>query len=304
MIVLSENFRALFYAPFYAAQATGAFAEAGVEVTLKPSPDPVATARALRAGEVDVMWGGPLRVMIVHDSEPGADLVCFADVVARDPFFVVGARPRPDFRLADLADVRFASVSEVPTPWICLADDLRRAGVDIDSLDRVCGPTMAENAAALGTGRLDAAQLFQPYAEELIASGAGHVWYAAASRGLTAYTTLVTRRDTLARRADELLRMTRGMHRTLRWFAATPAREIARTLKSYFPGVDETIFANAIERYRGLGLWGPDPVIRREGYDRLHAAMRAAGALKRDIPYEACIDTSLAQRAIAPSTTA
>jgi len=304
LIVLSENFRALFYAPFYAAQATGAFAEAGVEVTLRPSPDPVAAARALRAGEVDVMWGGPLRVMIVHDSEPGADLVCFADVVARDPFFVVGARPRPDFRLADLADVRFASVSEVPTPWICLADDLRRAGIDLDRLDRVSGPTMAENAAALGAGRLDAVQLFQPHAEELIASGAGHVWYAAASRGLTAYTTLVTRRDTLARRADELLGMTRGMHRTSRWFAATSAREIARTLKSYFPGVDETIFANAIERYRGLGLWGPDPVIRREGYDRLHAAMRAAGALKRDIPYEACVDTSLAQRAIAASITA
>ena len=54
---------------------------------------------------------------------------------------------------------------------------------------------MAENAAALRAGKLDAVQLFQPYAEELIASGAGHVWYAAALRGLTAYTTLVTRRD-------------------------------------------------------------------------------------------------------------
>ena len=107
-IVLSENFRALFYAPFYAAHATGAFRDAGVEVTLRPSPDPTAAARALRAGEVDVMWGGPLRVMIVHDSEPDADLVCFADVVARDPFFVIGARPRPDFRLADLAKVKFA----------------------------------------------------------------------------------------------------------------------------------------------------------------------------------------------------
>ena len=56
---------------------------------------------------------------------------------------------------------------------------------------------MAENAAALRAGKLDAVQLFQPHAEELIASGAGHVWYAAASRGLTAYTTLVTRRATL-----------------------------------------------------------------------------------------------------------
>jgi len=298
-IVLSENFRALFYAPFYAAYATGAFRDAGVEVTLRPSPDPAAAARALRAGEVDVMWGGPLRVMIVHDSEPAADLVCFADVVARDPFFVIGAAPRPDFRLADLATVKFATVSEVPTPWICLADDLRRAGVDIGRLDRVSGPTMAENAAALRAGKLDAVQLFQPYAEELIASGAGHVWYAAASRGLTAYTTLVTRRATLTGRADELTKMARGLHRTLRWFADAPATEVARTLQSYFPDVSQPIFAAAVERYRKLGLWGPDPVIRREGYDRLHAAMRAFGTLKRDIPYETCVDTSLAKRAMA-----
>ena len=297
MIILSENFRALFYAPFYAAHATGAFRDAGVEVTLRPSSDPASAARALRAGEVDVMWGGPLRVMIVHDNEPGADLVCFADVVARDPFFVIGARPRPDFTLPDLAKVKFATVSEVPTPWICLADDLRRSGVDLDRLDCVSGPTMAENAAAIQAGTLEAAQLFQPYAEELVASGAGHIWYAAATRGLTAYTTLVTRRATLARRADDLLAMTKGLHRTLGWFAAAPGIEIARTLKSYFPDVRESIFAAAIERYRKLGLWGPDPVIRREGFDRLHAAMRAFGTLKRDIPYELCVDTSLAERA-------
>ncbi len=297
MITLSENFRALFYAPFYAAHATGAFRDAGVEVSLRPSPDPASAARALRSGEVDVMWGGPLRVMIVHDSEPDADLVCFADVVARDPFFIIGAKPRPDFRLADLAKVRFATVSEVPTPWICLADDLRRAGLDLDHLDRLSGPSMAENADAVRAGTLEAAQLFQPYAEELLASGAGHLWYAAATRGLTAYTTLVTRRATLARRADDLLKMTRGLHRTLGWFAGTPAVEIAGMLKSYFPDVSGPIFAAAIERYRKLGLWGPDPVIRREGYDRLHAAMRAAGVLKRDIPYELCVDTSLAERA-------
>jgi NitT/TauT family transport system substrate-binding protein len=298
-IVLSENFRALFYAPFYAAEATGAFADAGVEVTLRASPDPPAAARALRTGEADVMWGGPLRVMIVHDSEPAADLVCFADVVARDPFFVIGNQPRPDFRLADLARVKFASVSEVPTPWICLADDLRRAGIDLARLDRLSGPTMAENAAALRAGRLDAVQLFQPHAEELLATGTGHVWYAAATRGLTAYTTLVTRRATLERRADELLKMTRAMHGTLRWFATTPAAEIARLLGRYFADVEQAIFAAAIERYRALGLWGPDPLIRREGYDRLHAAMRAFGTLKRDIPYESCVDTSLAERAIA-----
>ena len=108
-ILLSENFRALFYAPFYAAYVTGAFKEAGVEVVLKPSPSPPAAAKALRAGEVDVMWGGPLRVMMVHDQEPGADLVCFCDVVARDPFFILGATPRPQFKLTDLARLKLAT---------------------------------------------------------------------------------------------------------------------------------------------------------------------------------------------------
>ncbi len=298
-IVLSENFRALFYAPFYAAQATGAFAAAGVEVVLKPSASPPAAAQALRAGEVDVMWGGPLRVMMVHDKEPGADLVCFCDVVARDPFFIIGARARPDFKFTDLVGLRFASVSEVPTPWICLQDDIRRAGTDPGRLNRITDKTMAENEAALRSGTLDAIQVFQPYAERLIASGAGHVWNAAATRGLTAYTTLVTRRSVLAGRADELLKMIRAIHRTLGWFATTPASEIARALREFFPDVSPELFAAAIDRYRKLGLWGADPVIRREGYDRLHAAMRSGGALSRDIAFEACIDTKLAQQAVA-----
>jgi NitT/TauT family transport system substrate-binding protein len=298
-ILLSENFRAFFYAPFYAACATRAFEDAGVEVVLKPSPSPEAAVKALRAGEVDVMWGGPLRVMIVHDREPDADLVCFCDVVARDPFFIVGARPRPGFGFADLAPLKLATVSEVPTPWICLADDIRRAGVDPDRLDRIADRTMAENEAALRAGTVDAIQVFQPHVERLVASGVGHVWNAAATRGLTAYTTLVTCRATLSKRADDLLAMTRGMHRTQQWFARAPATEIAGLLKGFFPDVEPAIFAAAVERYRALGLWSLDPIVRREGYDRLHAAMHAFGTLGRDIAFEACVDTKLAERAMA-----
>ena len=298
MIRLSENFRALFYAPFYAAQATGAFDEAGVEVELVNSPSPRMTAKALRAGEIDVMWGGPLRVMMTRDLEPNVDLVCFCDVVSRDPFFIIGREPNPGFRFSDLKHLRLATVSEVPTPWICLADDIRRAGVDPDSLARIPDRTMDENEAALRAGSVGAIHVFQPHAERLLASGAGHLWYAAATRGLTAYTTLVTRRSVLERREDDLLRMTRAVHRTLGWFSAAPAAEIASKLAGYFPDVPGAIFAGAVERYRNLALWGSDPVIKREGYDRLHAAMRASGALSKDIAFDDCVDTVLARRAL------
>ena len=276
-----------------------AYQAEGVDVELVSSPDPTRTAAALRSGEVDVMWGGPLRAILTHAQDANADSVCFCDVIARDPFFIIGREPRPDFRLAELAHVRFASVAEVPTPWLCLQDDLRRAGVDPATLNRVSGPSMADNAAALRTGSLEAVQLFQPYAEELIASGAGHIWYAAADRGLTAYTTLVTRRPLLQSRRDELLRMTRAITRTLRWIAATPGADIAEALAGYFPSVSPAIFAAAIDRYRGAQLFAADPVVRREGFDRLQEAMRSGGALDHAIPFEVCVDNSLAEEALA-----
>jgi NitT/TauT family transport system substrate-binding protein len=299
MITLSENFRALFYTPFYAAHATGAYAAENVDVQLRPSADPARTAADLRAGRVDVMWGGPLRVLLTHAADPASDVICFCDVVARDPFFVIGREPRPDFRPRDLVGQRFASVAEVPTPWLCLQDDIARDGIDPLSLNRTSGPTMEENAASLRAGRLDAVQLFQPYAEELIQSGAGHVWYAAANRGLTAYTTLVTRRSVIASKRDELAAMVRAMYRTLRWISATPGAEIAHTLASFFPDVPAPIYAGAIDRYRALGLYGTDPITQPEGIARLQAAMRSGGALDRDIAFDDVVDNSLAKAAVA-----
>jgi NitT/TauT family transport system substrate-binding protein len=299
MITLSESFRALFYAPFYAAHAIGAYAKEGVEVAFRPSSDPDRAAASLRSGEVEVMWGGPLRVLMTHDANPSSDVVCFCDVVARDPFFVIGRDPRPSFRPSDLARVRLGTVSEVPTPWLCLQDDIRRDGADPSAVPRVTDQTMAANAAALRAGALDAVQLFQPYAEDLLASGAGHLWYAAATRGLTAYTTLVTRRSVLDRKRDELLAMVRAMYRTLGWIRTAPGSEIPKVLAAYFPDVPPAICLSAIERYRGLGLYATDPITRPEGFDRLAAAMRSGGALRRDIPLEECVDNSLAEQVVA-----
>ena len=86
-----------------------------------------------------MIWMGPIRVMKHHDENPNSPLVEFAEVVCRDPFSLVGARPNPDFRLAELAGLRFASTSEVPTPWLCLEQDLRDAGIDPGRLDRIIG---------------------------------------------------------------------------------------------------------------------------------------------------------------------
>ncbi|SEP18221.1 NitT/TauT family transport system substrate-binding protein [Rhodospirillales bacterium URHD0017] len=84
-IIRQEALRGLFYAPFYVALARDAFAGEGVEIRFTSSPHPNETALRVMDGTVDVSRGGPMRVMETYHKLPGCDLVCFGEVVTRDP---------------------------------------------------------------------------------------------------------------------------------------------------------------------------------------------------------------------------
>lgn len=297
-ITLQESLRAVFYAPFYAALARGAYAAEGVEVRFVSSPSPGQAAHGLFDGSVDVCWGGPMRVMETYQQRPGCDLVCFAEVVTRDPFLLVGREPHPGFRLGDLLTAQLGTVSKVPTPWMCLQEDLRRAGIAPVRVRRVTDRSMAENCAALRRGELDAVQVFEPFASELLADGIGHLWYAAAARGPTSYTTFYARRGVLAERRAELTGMVRAILRTQVWLADAGAAEIAETIAHWFPTVAPPILEASCARYQALRIWGRDPCLPRAGYERLRAGLVSGGLLTTGTPFETAVDNSLAETAI------
>ena len=298
-IRLQESLRGLFYAPFYAALVRDAYSAENVDIQFVSSPRPGDAAIAVMTGDVDVCWGGPMRVMQTYHNDPACDLVSFAEVVGRDPFLLVGRTPRPDFTIADLAGVKLGSVSEVPTPWMCLQEDVRRAGLDPASLRRVADQTMGQNVEALLSGALDVVQLFEPFVSDLVESGRGHVWYAAANRGLATYTTFYARRGLLTARRDELRRMVRAIARTLDWVAGASGAEIAGTVAGYFSDVPRPVLDAACARYKALGIWNRSPVMQREGYDRLRASLVSGGFVNPGAPFEVAVDNSLAAEVVA-----
>jgi len=294
-ITLQESLRGLFYAPFYAALARDAYATEGVTVQFVSAPRPGDAATNILGGSADVCWGGPMRVAQTYQQVAGCDLVSFAEVVTRDPFVLVGREPCPNFTIADLVGKRLASVSEVPTPWLCLQEAVRRAGIDPNGLNRHATGTMAENAAALARGELDVIQVFEPFVSSLVASGTGHVWYAAASRGPTSYTTFYTRRGTLTERREELHAMVRGIARTQRWVASVTGAELAETVARYFPDTPLPLLTASCDRYKALGIWSVTPVMPRVGYDRLLAGLVSGGFVHPGVPFEVAVDNSIAQ---------
>ena len=297
-LTLFEPFRAVFYTPFYAAHALGAYEVENVDVNTVTSGAEV-TVSGLIAGDTDVTWGGPMRIQYTYDQQPNCAVVSFCKVVTRDPFFLVGRTPNPNFEMKDLLNIQLATVSEVNTPWLCLQEDLRRNGLNPDLVTRVEGNTMAENDAALRAGEVDVIQVFQPFPEQLLADGFGHIWYAAATRGPTSYTTLSTLRPTLERQRDKMLRMTRAIYRTQKWLHQTDVANIANAIREFFPDMPQEMLSACITRYQSLGLWGKNPILPRSGFDRLQASGHSGGLFSTGAAYETCVDNSLAKEVIA-----
>src|SRR5215470_15392789 len=176
-IRLTESFRALFYAPYYAVKALGFYEREDVDVELLTAAAPGGAVSGLINGAVDIALGGPMRAMKAHDNDPNSPLVCFCEVVARDPFYLVGRPQRSKFQLSDLPSLRFAAVSEVPTPWMCLQHDLRLHGIDPARVVRAHDQPMSDNFEALRTGQLDVIQVFEPYVSMAIRERIGEALF-------------------------------------------------------------------------------------------------------------------------------
>src|SRR5207302_4586065 len=186
---------------------------------------------------------------------------------------------------------------EVPTPWLCLEQDVRDLGVDPNWIPRIADQSMPESVAALHAGKLDVAQLFEPYVEEAVSGGAD-IWYRASSRGRTSYTAFVATRDRLASDPEPFRRMVRAIYHTQRWVAAEPPRALAAAIADYFPELDRSLLTRALARYKEQGVWGINPVLPEEGFDRLRRALLGNGFLTREISFAECVDNRFAEKAI------
>jgi len=286
---LSENFRAVFYAPFYAIGALGFGAPEGLEVELVGSAAPGDAVPRLLDGTIDVSWGGPMRVMQMRDRDPGSRLVCFGEVVARDPFYLVGRPDIESFSFADLARLRLATVSEVPTPWMCLQHDLRLAGLDPESLARVTDRTMAENLAALRDGRVDVVQLFEPYVTRALRAGVGRILYAASARGPCVYTSFLAPRERIAREPAAFAALVRATGRMQTWLAAKGAGALAQATAQFYPDVAPDELAEALGRYAAAGIYAATPAMSREGFARLGQCFLSGGSLSAPPAFETCV---------------
>ena len=294
-ITLYENLRACSYTPFYLAQTLGFFEEEGLDINLQLSPSPPETAQGLIDGRADVSFGGPMRVLMHHNADEDCPLICFGQVVARDPFILVGQTPNTTFCFQDLIGPKIGIATDVPTPWMTLQDDLSRAGVEPNLINKSADRTMQENTILFKKGELDIVQVFEPYAQELLESG-GHIWHSFSTRGDIAFTTFYATRSFLDSNRFACRSLINAINKSLTKIHQSSAKEISDAIRPfYFPCLTTNSYENIINRYKESKLWPKTTALPAASFVRLKAALLSGGLIQKDIPYERIVDRELSE---------
>ena len=257
-----------------------------------------AVVDSLLRKESDVAWGGPARVMHEIDADPRSLLRCFCSVVNKDPFLLVGRVSNPGFSLSQLPDFALGTVSEVPTPWLCLQDDLRRHGIDPQKIRLITGRSMPENAQSVSEGNLDIAQLFEPFASELELSRKGSVWFAAADRGETAYTSFIAMAPTLRDRRETMKSLVLSIADTLKWLKASGPAALCDAVSGFFGDIPPAVLRSSLTRYFNLGIWSDSPRISEKSFARLAKALYSANSVSKMPIYADCVDASIIEEVL------
>ena len=134
--------------------------------------------------------------------------------------------------------------------------------------------------AAFRAGQGAYVQQQGPFPQQLEADGIGHIvaQVGPADRAERVLVAWPRRREWLE--TDEARAFTRAYRKTRDWMNETPAAEIARAEKEYFPKTDEAVLADCIATYQKLGCWTPHVEITKPAFEVAQDVFEHFGTLK------------------------
>ena len=293
---LMETFRTVFYTPIYVSVAGGFLEQEGLDVTFSTSPSQFPhPLSALKHGAADIVQSGIMRCIIALDWGAETAPQHFAEINARDGFFVLSREPQPNFSWDRLRGASVIPVGFSPMPWASFQYAMRNNGVDPGGLNLLMGLSLDDAIAAFREGRADFIHLPQPAAEQLIADGTAHPAVALGpENGHMAYSSFAATREFLARRPDTVRRFVAGFAKALEWLNAAGPEEIARAISSFFPDVPLELLSRAVERLQTQGTWPSTPALEQPEFERLQDALMAAGLVRENQPYELVVTREFA----------
>lgn len=273
-----------FYSPLISTMSGGFLEGEGLDPEWSVSPPGVSAVAALQDGSAHVVQSALSHGFASLDIGETPAAVHFAQVNEMDGFFLTGREADPAFTWDKLEG---AEVVMFPggQPIAMFKYACRNAGIDFDRIKPICPGGAADIDRAFRQGKGQYVQQQGPFPQQLQADGIGHVVAQIGKQiGPCGFSSLAATRAWLA--TDMARAFMRAYRKTRIYMNETPAAEIAKAEKSYFPGIGESVLADCIATYQQLGCWTPHVEITRAAFEKTLDVFEYAGALKRRYRYE------------------
>ncbi|MEE2722604.1 MAG: hypothetical protein VYB45_12405 [Pseudomonadota bacterium] len=267
-----------FYSPLISTFSAGFLQEEGLDPDWSVSPPGVSAIAALEDGSAHVVQSALSQGFGPLSKGETPSVVHFAQINEMDGFFITGRGADPDFTWDKLegADVITFSGGQ---PLAMFKYACHKAGIDYEKINQIHpgGAADIDKAFREGTGQY--VQQQGPFPQQLEADGIGHVVAQSGPLiGPCGFSSLAATRGWLE--SDMAKAFMRAYAKTRVYMNETPASEIAKAEKPYFPDINEDVLAQCIASYQELGTWTPHVEITEPAFDVILDVFEHFGTLK------------------------
>jgi NitT/TauT family transport system substrate-binding protein len=273
-----------FYSPLISTMSGGFLEAEGLEPVWSVAPAGVSALAALADGSAHVVQSALSQGYTSLNKGQTPPEVHFAQINEMDGFFLAGRNADPGFAWKKLEGAEVV-MFEGGQPLAMFKYACHKAGIDFDKIKRICPGGAAEIDEAFRRGQGQYVHQQGPYPQQLQADGIGHIVAQVGKQiGPCGFSSLAATREWLT--TDMAKAFVRAYARTRAYMNETPAGEIARAEKSYFPNISESVLADCIATYQRLGCWTPHVEITRAAYEKTLDVYEYNGLVKQRYRYD------------------
>ena len=273
-----------FYSPLISTMSGGFLKAEGLEPEWSVSPSGKSAIEALIDGSAHVVQSALSQGFNALKEGRTPPVVHFAQINEMDGFFITGRKADPDFTWKKLEGSEVV-MFEGGQPNAMFRYACHKAGIDYDKIIPITPGGAADIDKAFRDGQGAYVQQQGPFPQQLEADGIGHVVAQVGPQiGPCGFSSLASTREWLE--TDMAKAFMRAYTKTRRYMNETPAAEIAKAEKPYFPNIDEAVLADCIGTYQKLGCWTPHTEITRPAYEVILDVFQHAGTISERYDYD------------------
>ncbi|MCM8711638.1 ABC transporter substrate-binding protein [Clostridium sp. SYSU_GA19001] len=301
-VKLNEVTRSIFYAPFYVAMNEGFFKEEGLEIELTTGEGADKTMQQVLSKSVDIGFSGPEQVLYIYNQKREDYPIVFGQLTQKDGSFLVSRKEEKDFKWESLKGKNVIGRRPGGMPEMALEYVLRNHGLTPGKdLNVITNIAFAATTGAFKGGTGDYAALFEPNASLLKKDNAGYIVASVgASAGIIPYTCYYATKSYIENNPQIIEKFTRAVYKGQLWVQKNNETEIAKAIKSFFPGTDEALIAQVVKNYKDIDAYASNLILKEENLTRLMDIIQSykADLLTERPPFDKIVNNTFAEKAI------